>query len=465
MIVTRPAATGGAGSSPTRPSDNLDRGGRMGRNSGQRRAAKRRREQQRRRRADRTAGPAGDRGGDSLPGPCGCARCRDERDDSDDRDDPADPGSVEDFLLECLADVWAKGWQPVELHRQVGRSSGVGSDAVELMRIVILADAARWQPDQLSPVWSAQVEHLHRRGGTVDVEAGWLARWRSSASGDRSPQVCLDLVQRLVRLPPLALLTPPPGRHECDLPGRTALPSEQTAGLERIRALLAKAESTEFPAEADAFTAKAQALMNRLRLDGATAEALIGEAGDGASTASAIRIPVDDPYAGQKMGLLGAVARANDACVVEHPGLGLATVVGPGSVLRHVDLLFTSLLVQVQAAMARAASETEAGAHERSRRFRGSFVAAFAVRIDQRLQRERDRVFSRAPVDALPVLARDAADVDALVDSLFGDLQSVRSRRPTDAAGWLAGTSAADAASLHGDELSGDDGTPRAVGW
>ena len=159
-------------------------------------------------------------------------------------------------------------------------------------------------------------------------------------------------------------------------------------------------------------------------------------------------------------------SRANDACVVEHPRLGLATVVGPSSVLRHVDLLFTSLLVQVQAAMARAASETAAGGHERSRRFRGSFIAACSVRIDQRLRRERGRVFSRAPADALPVLARDAADVDALVDALFGELQRVRSRRPTDAAGWLAGTSAADAASLHGDELSGgDDGAPRAFGW
>lgn len=460
----------------------------MGRNSGQRRAAKRRRERQRRRRADRTAGPAaGDRagggaadddadhaggaggadgaggagGGDAGPGPCGCDRCRGERND---REGPADPGPVEELLLDCVSDAWTKGWQPAELQRHVWRCSG--ADAGDLMRVAILVDAARWQPDQLSSVWSGQIEHLRRRGGTVDVDAGWLARWESSASGNRPRRACLDLVERLIRLPRLALLTPPPGRHECDLPGRTPLPSEQTVGLERIRALLAKAESTEFPAEADAFTAKAQALMNRLRLDGATAQALLGDAGDAASTASAIRIPVDDPYVGQKMGLLGAVARANDARVVEHPSLGLATVVGPSSVLRHVDLLFTSLLVQVQAAMARAASETAAGGHERSRRFRGSFITAFAVRIDQRLQRERGRVFSRAPADALPVLARDAADVDALVDTLFGDLQMVRGRRPTDMAGWRAGTSAADAASLHGDELSGGDGgTPRSVGW
>jgi hypothetical protein len=364
-----------------------------------------------------------------------------------------------------VSDAWTKGWQPAELQRHVWRRSGAGSDVGDLIRIAILADAARWQPDQLSSVWSAQIEHLRRRGGTVDVDAGWLARWESSASGNRSRQVCLDLLEQLIRLPRLALLTPPPGCHECDLPGRTPLASEQMAGLQRIRALLTKAESTEFQAEADAFTAKAQELMHRLRLDGATAQALIGEAGGTGPTASAIRIAVDDPYVGQKMGLLGAVARANDACVVEHPGLGLATVVGPSSILRHVDLIFTSLLVQVQAAMARAASETAAGGHERSRRFRGSFIAAFAVRIDQRLGRERDRVFSRAPADALPVLARDAADVDALVDALFGDLQRVRSRRPTDTAGWLAGTSAADAASLHGDELSGgDDGAPRASG-
>jgi hypothetical protein len=37
--------------------------------------------------------------------------------------------------------------------------------------------------------------------------------------------------------------------------------------LDRVRALLAKAESTDFPQEADAFTARAQELMARHRID------------------------------------------------------------------------------------------------------------------------------------------------------------------------------------------------------
>ena len=49
--------------------------------------------------------------------------------------------------------------------------------------------------------------------------------------------------------------------------------------LDRVRGLLTKAESTEFPAEAEALTAKAQELMARHSIEQAMVEARCGASG------------------------------------------------------------------------------------------------------------------------------------------------------------------------------------------
>ena len=63
--------------------------------------------------------------------------------------------------------------------------------------------------------------------------------------------------------------------------------------LERVRALLAKAESTTYPDEAETFTAGAQALMVRHRIAAAMVEAR-GERRRDAP--SAVRVGIEAPY-------------------------------------------------------------------------------------------------------------------------------------------------------------------------
>jgi len=181
-------------------------------------------------------------------------------------------------------------------------------------------------------------------------------------------------------LPPLPILIPPPGSPVspdhlvADLVDTDAEPNPIFA---RIRALLAKAESTEFPAEAEVFTAKAQALMSDARIDEAAVRANSGERS--ASRVSATRIGIDEPYISSKRSLLHVVCEANDVRCVFSRGVDLATVVGPIGQLAYVELLFTSLLIQVHSALAADAAAAPAGSHTRSRRYRSSFIVGLLV--------------------------------------------------------------------------------------
>ncbi|WP_341865379.1 DUF2786 domain-containing protein [Kitasatospora cheerisanensis] len=157
--------------------------------------------------------------------------------------------------------------------------------------------------------------------------------------------------------------------------------------LGRIRALLAKAESTGFPEEAEALTAKAQELMARHSID----EALLSAGGPSADEPAALRIGVDNPYEGPKTMLLDAVAAANRCRVVWAKEFGFCTLIGFDADLDAVELLYTSLLVQATSAMQRAGSRKHKDGAARTKAFRQSFLVAYAARIRERLAEATER--------------------------------------------------------------------------
>ncbi len=116
--------------------------------------------------------------------------------------------------------------------------------------------------------------------------------------------------------------------------------------LVKVRALLAKAESTDFEEEAVALTAKAQELMARSAID----QAMVS-GGDSSEAPRGRRVGIDDPYALGRANLLAAVARANRCRSVWMDRYGFTTVFGFPSDLDIVDVLYTSLLVQAVRAM------------------------------------------------------------------------------------------------------------------
>src|SRR3546814_5101243 len=111
--------------------------------------------------------------------------------------------------------------------------------------------------------------------------------------------------------------------------------------LRRVQAMLAKAESTQFPDEDEDLLAKAQELMSRHAID----EAKMQYAGRAASDAVTHTVVVTTaPYAGAKASLLGAIAAANPCRVIMQTGGGgerrgrTCTLVGPGSDIARVEI-------------------------------------------------------------------------------------------------------------------------------
>jgi hypothetical protein len=214
----------------------------------------------------------------------------------------------------------------------------------------------------------------------------------------------------------------------------------------KVRALLRKAESTTFPAEAEALMAKAQDLLTR--------HALVDASGltDTAQGPQVRPVAVRAPYASGRAMVLGAVASANRCTAVWDRQASTVMLVGYPVDLDAVAVLWGSLVAQAEMAVRASAPVTDGG-RSRTRSWRTAFWAAFAQRIGQRLSAQdaatvRDHVAASGEA-ALPVLASRRAEVDAAVRREFPRLATRRSR-VSNGDGWVAGQRAADRASLGG---------------
>src|SRR6478735_2007221 len=209
--------------------------------------------------------------------------------------------------------------------------------------------------------------------------------------------------------------------------------------LARVRALLAKAESTEFDEEAEVLSAKAQELISRYALD----RLLEDGPASGHSDLQVRRLWLDRPYVRAKMLLVSAVASANRCRAAGADQLGFSVVVGSSADLDAVELLVTSLLVQADAAMLRHGRRTSASGTTRTKSFRQSFLTAYALRIADRLERASVEAARAAGADLLPVLrsqeAKVAEEFLRLVPHSVG-----RSTSLSNSEGWPAGLAAAD---------------------
>ncbi|MFC7483656.1 DUF2786 domain-containing protein [Luedemannella flava] len=242
--------------------------------------------------------------------------------------------AIIEILHDALATLWRRGWQPVELHRVVGRRGH--AKHAHLLKDAIAAYMAGFAPAAVDERWQAQLDELR-----AYAPQDYLREFGRSGRLERVEVVdtALTLLAILSELPPIELLVPPPGtarRSRARASG--AVHRGGTRLLDRVRGLLAKAESTDYPAEAEAYTAKAQELITRYSLDEALLEARAGDA----VVPLARRIGVDHPYEAEKAALLDAVAAANRCYAVWSPELGFATVFGFDADIDAVEVLHTS---------------------------------------------------------------------------------------------------------------------------
>jgi len=380
-----------------------------------------------------------------------------------------------EYLRGSVTAAWRRGWQPAELARHVGRElSGEHASVVADM----IADETRgYAAATVDARWAAQVAALD---AAPPGDAGYMAAWRlANIAGLRgAAATAIETLHVLQHLPVLERLLPLPGTARpaahahagtTDHAGTAGAADERLLG--RIRALLAKAESTEFAEEAEALSARAQQLMAKYSID----HALLAAESGRTEAPGGRRIAVDNPYEAPKATLLQTVAQANRCRVVWSRELGLVTVIGFPADLDAVELLFTSLLVQANGAMLRAGARKDSYGRSRTRAFRQSFLVSYAVRIGERLAEaaghaEQEAVAEQAAAqqatarqgaaqreaastrgqDLVPFLAARHRAVDDAVDAMFGDgLTRSRAVRATDADGWYSGRAAADLASLH----------------
>jgi Protein of unknown function (DUF2786) len=372
------------------------------------------------------------------------------------------------YLRASVAAAWRHGWQPAELVREVSRERG---DAHARMATDMIADEMRtYAAATVDDRWLAQLSAL-RTEVWWESDDAYLRQWRDRERDSRQATLttAMELLLLLGQLPVLPRLCPLPGtarpgtarpgtaRPGAARPGAAARPGgqERTADermLGKIRALLAKAESTEFTEEAEALSARAQELMAKYSIDHALLAAEAGRKDDPASR----RLPVDNPYEGPKAQLLAEVAKANRCRAVWYKSLGMSAVIGFPADLDAVELLFTSLLVQANTAMLRAGAKRDRYGRSRTRAFRQSFLMSYAIRIGERLAGAADAAERQVAAEVpgrnlLPVLAARHQAVDDAVDEMFGDGVSYhRTGRVSDSEGWYSGRAAADTAALHG---------------
>lgn len=359
-------------------------------------------------------------------------------------------------MLRMVGLLWANGWQPGEVVRFVRRSTTAAGG--RLAETAVLADHRRRDPSTLDPAWTLQLDACVSR---PRVEAhGWSASWGSDEGLDGQDRIRAQMrvLAALHSCGPIEELIPPPGssrRPDSVIDLRRAADPV----LERVRALLAQAESTNFEAEAESFTAKAQELMTRHAIDLAmVAEVTRGAAGGASERPEAIRVPIDDPYADMKSLMLQIVAEVSRCRAIFHPRYSFTTVIGFAHDLSATEVLFTSLLVQAQSALAEAGRHAPPGARTRSRSFKSSFLMGYANRVGERLAEINRSVTQTAEEETsrsvLPALVARASVVDEEMDRRFADSVVGQSRGGHDPFGYHQGSAAADVAQLASADLS-----------
>ncbi len=302
-------------------------------------------------------------------------------------------------LREVLSRLWRTGWQPGDVHQIAVRR-------LDRRGVALTSDAL---------------------AGCDGAERPLLERWSERHGVER-------VAALLVVLSVLEVLLPLPRLPEVPVPAERAGVDEKV--LARIRALLAKAESTSFPEEAEALSAKAQQLMSRYSFEQALVDA------PGPRAGSARRFWLEQPYLGPKSSLVSAVAMANRCRAAFYAKLGFVALVGHEVDLDLVELLSTSLLVQANEAM------LSTGRGARTRSFRHAFLLAYATRIGERLT-DADRAAGAEFAEArlLPILARRRQEVDTLFTELFPHT-TTRTTTISNPEGWTAGREAANHARL-----------------
>lgn len=211
----------------------------------------------------------------------------------------------------------------------------------------------------------------------------------------------------------------------------------------RVRALLAKAESTPYPAEAEALLAKAQELITRHAIDTAELSGPCRRVGHETIT-------FEGSYSQERTQIWNAVARANRCMLImlrAHRGRSVQalTLIGSAEDRELTRLLSVSLETQALARLPHPRSHTERSDIVRLRR---SFLLGFAHQVANRLEAAVASTHEAAAGCGLPAVTDRFDELESYARANFEFSWSGPSRSRIDGAGYDAGRRHATRADL-----------------
>lgn len=238
--------------------------------------------------------------------------------------------------------------------------------------------------------------------------------------------------------------------------------------LDRVRALLAKADSTEYPAEAEAFTAKAHELMATYGIE----QAHLAATGRIKDEIRVMRINMVGTYTDAKTRLLSAIALACRCRTVRwssarSSAVSYVDVIGHNTDLQRVELLYTSLLLQATGQLSRQRPPTNVFGEllVSVPTFRRSWYTGFTNEVRARLERIEAQAAAAAQAATTDdtggkstelVLVDRKTAVDLAYNELFGDLPKTKSRQTLDANAYYAGKEAGRRADIGQSRVGGN---------
>lgn len=166
---------------------------------------------------------------------------------------PVAAAAATELLESAVATAWQTGWLPDDVCQVVRRKA---SDALaeDLIGGAIVRQSAQFSPASLHPRWQAQLTGLDV-GDWVRTSSPYLDRWadRCGLSWARALDVAVDALSAVFTLDAVEPILPLPGTYRpTGAARRTGIDPKVLA---RVRALLAKAEATDFAEEAEALSA------------------------------------------------------------------------------------------------------------------------------------------------------------------------------------------------------------------
>lgn len=234
--------------------------------------------------------------------------------------------------------------------------------------------------------------------------------------------------------------------------------------LETVEKLMRKAEDpATTQEERDSLTDKITYLMTKYGIE---QDMLKAEANEPIN-AERRNFKIANPYADKKVLLLSTVAQAfGCVCINALKTQGNAAVFGTMADIEHVYMLYASLIIQMNGAMASA----EKPQHVHGKAFNNSFVSGYIITVRERVMEAANRAKQDIRREHSSgngmelVLLNKAQVVKNLVHNDFPFLRSSNTRfSASSGAGYAAGQSAGRMADIGGSRISSNHATRRAI--